>query len=203
MKFIISDGITPYTISLIDMKVAHENVREGKEESIFVTEHEGILSAGLSFNSTDFLPHCSGKIYISERGGKVTIHNPGQLVVYPIINLRKRSLNISSYVSFLERWMIDVLNDFDIVGQLSEQGRGVWVNKSKIGFIGIKIKSGVTMHGLCLNVCNDLKLFEQIIPCGISGLEVTSIAKILRKNVSRKDVVSSFIRTCRLRTTSF
>jgi lipoyl(octanoyl) transferase len=197
MKFIIPGGITPYIFSLIDMKIAYESVLNGEEESVFIVEHEDVLTAGLSSCCADFLNN-KFDIYITERGGRATIHNPGQLVVYPIINLKKRDISVSSYVFMLERWMVAVVSRFGIESKLLPDRRGVWVGQAKIGFIGIKIKSGVTTHGLCLNVCNDLRLFDEIVPCGICSLPITSMSEIESKNISISEVIDCFIETCEL-----
>jgi lipoate-protein ligase B len=99
-------------------------------------------------------------------------------------------------VQILEKWMIDVLKRVGIKASLSGQGIGVWVKNSKIGFIGIRIKRGISTHGLCLNVNNDLQPFNSIIPCGIQNLSVTSISKILMKKINVSEIAKIFIDTC-------
>lgn len=197
MRFIYETGITRYATSLIDMDIAHKNiVSEKADECIFIVEHEGVYSAGKSFENSDFIGNYEYPIYYTKRGGRVTVHNPGQIVVYPIINLRKRNINVSSYVKMLENWMIQVLSNFEIEAELSNDGIGVWTKntKSKIGFIGIRIEKGVSTHGLCLNIHNNLSPFSKIIPCGIHGVSITSIANNISKNVDMSDVASSFIK---------
>lgn len=142
MKFIIPEDITAYSISLIDMDIAHEKVLSGQEESVFIVEHQGVYSAGKSFEFSDFRQQCEYPIYYTKRGGRVTVHNMGQVVVYPILNLKKRNINVSSYVLMLEQWMIKVLSRFGITASLSDDGIGVWVNGAKIGFVGIRIEKG-------------------------------------------------------------
>ena len=193
-------GLTKYPVALIDMDIAVRSVIDGEEECIFVTQHEALFSAGKSFEKKDFMkiPNCP--IYYPNRGGRITIHSPGQLVIYPIIDLRKRNINIHDYVAVLENWIIKVLKDFGIAGKTSDKGVGVWVNSAndsdaKIGFIGIHVTHGVTSHGLCVNISNDLSFFDFIVPCGLSNITISSVAK-LGIVVSIKDVVSSFKRHC-------
>lgn len=193
MKFIKYEGLTNYSISLIDMEIAQENVLSGSEECVFVLEHEALYSAGKSFEIKDFLLISDIPIYYPKRGGRVTIHSPGQLVLYPIINLKNRDINVRSYVEILEKWIIDVLKKFDIEAYLSEDGIGVWTKGSKIGFVGIRIEKGVSSHGLCLNVSNDLDLFNAIIPCGINNAHITSMEKVLNKKIKVNDVAKKFI----------
>jgi lipoyl(octanoyl) transferase len=196
VKFICNKGITPYAIALVDMDIAAWNVTLGAEECVMIVEHEGVYSAGKSFREEDFVGECRYQIYYSDRGGRVTIHNPGQIVVYPIINLLRRGISVSEYVKILERWMIDVLEKVGIEARLSNDGVGVWTNDSKVGFVGIRIKRGVSTHGLCVNVCNDTSPFDGIIPCGIRDLSVTSISKVLMKRVSICEIANMFIDTC-------
>ncbi|MBQ2174189.1 MAG: lipoyl(octanoyl) transferase LipB, partial [Alphaproteobacteria bacterium] len=167
------------------------------DECIFFTEHEALYSAGKSFEKTDFLKTPQLPVYYPNRGGRVTVHSPGQVVIYPIINLKKRNLNIHEYVVILENWMIAVLKDFGISGQTSDKGVGVWVKDpqhgdAKIGFIGIHVTHGVTSHGLCFNVCNDLSLFNSILPCGLLNNSLITTSSKLGIVESMQCVASSF-----------
>ncbi|MDR3030831.1 MAG: lipoyl(octanoyl) transferase LipB, partial [Holosporales bacterium] len=149
------------------MDIAYEAGLNFGEESVFFVEHEGIYSAGKSFKAEEFLTLPQLPIYFPNRGGKITVHSRGQIVIYPIINLRKRNLNISEFIGILEKWIIDTLLDFGVYANLSTDERGVWISDEKIGFIGVSVIKGVSKHGLCLNISNDLKYFNSIIPCGI------------------------------------
>ncbi len=185
-------GLTKYPLSLIDMDIAVEVALKSNEEFIFFTEHETLYSAGKSFLKEDFLQPPQHPIYYPNRGGRITIHSPGQLVIYPVINLINRNLNIHDFITTLELWIIDSLKDFGIVGQTSDRGVGVWVDNAKIGFIGIRVFHGVSSHGLCVNVANDVSLFDSVVPCGLYNLNVSSISEFC-SSVSVDSVVSSFI----------
>lgn len=194
VKFIIQ-GITKYPISLIDMEIAKEFVHQGADECVFITQHESLYSAGKSFEKSDFILKPKFPIYFPKRGGRVTVHSPGQLVIYPIINLKKRNLNVSSYVEILQNWIIHSLKEFEINAELSKDGIGVWLNKAKIGFVGIRIEHGISIHGLCLNVSNDISMFNSIIPCGINGVKISSLEKSQNKKFCLSDVANAFIKT--------
>ena len=115
----------------------------------------------------------------TDRGGDITFHGPGQLVGYPICDLNKLSLRIHGYMRFLESCVIDVLSEFDIVGERDECATGVWVNGSKICAMGVRVSKWVSMHGFALNVTTNLEHFDLIVPCGLAGRSVTSMQKIL------------------------
>jgi lipoate-protein ligase B len=110
-----------------------------------------------------------------ERGGNITYHGPGQLVVYPIVALSRRRLSVMQFVDRLEEVMLRIAADWGIRAGRDERNRGVWVGNDKLGSIGINIRRGVTFHGLALNVCNDLSPFSWIHPCGLEGVSMTSM----------------------------
>ena len=129
-----------------------------------------------------------------ERGGDVTYHGPGQLVGYPIINLKHFMLGVKSYVQLLEEALINVLNKFGIeVGRIKEHP-GVWVGKEKVAAIGVYVKDSTTMHGFALNVNTDLDYFSLIVPCGISNMGVTSMKQILGEDIPLRQVAAIFAR---------
>jgi lipoyl(octanoyl) transferase len=115
----------------------------------------------------------------TDRGGAVTYHGPGQLVAYPIVSLRPYGDDVHGYVRGLERVTIETLAAHGIEARLREGLTGVWVGERKIGSIGVHISRGVTTHGLAINVNNDLQPFEWIVPCGIDGVRMTSLAREL------------------------
>ncbi|MDR3224563.1 MAG: lipoyl(octanoyl) transferase LipB [Holosporales bacterium] len=189
----IKYGFSKYSIALLDMEMAHEAIVNGADECIFITEHDALYSAGKSFEPKDFVEIPDAPIYYPNRGGRVTVHAPGQLVVYPIINLRKHKINISKYVCILENLIISILKKFNICGIITDKGKGVWVDNCKIGFIGIGVKSGVTSHGFCINISNDLNMFNKIIPCGIDEVKITSISEILGCQVNMDCVIQHLL----------
>jgi lipoate-protein ligase B len=134
------------------------------------------------------------KVIFTDRGGDVTYHGPGQLVVYPILNLGTRGLNLQEYVWKLEEMTIRLLSHFDISAGRMEGLRGVWVENEKIAALGIHLARRITRHGLALNVNTNLDSFELINPCG-TGKKVTSMARILKKEIPMEKVENIVIQS--------
>ncbi len=124
----------------------------------------------------------------SERGGNITYHGPGQLVVYPIIDLEEARLDVPGFVRMLEEVMIRTARDFDVEIQRRQGKPGVWVDYRKIGSIGIAIHKGISFHGMALNVNLDLMPFEWIHPCGLTNITMSSLKKELSKEVELEKV---------------
>jgi len=127
--------------------------------------------------SRDDLRARGADLIMTDRGGDITFHGPGQLVLYAILNLRRRALRPVDHVRCLERTILDTLDAFDVRGRTVKGRPGVWIGPNKIGAIGVSIRGGVSMHGAALNFTNDLAWFNAIVPCGIHGLGVTSVAR--------------------------
>lgn len=157
---------------------------------VLILEHAPVFTIGLrgglaNLNvSETFLAQKKIKIVRSERGGDITFHGPGQLVVYPVIDLRKLGIKMLDYVRGLEEIMIRVAADWGIKARRNAKNRGIWVNDSKLGSIGIAVRRGIAFHGLALNVDPSLKPFEWIHPCGIRDCSVTSMARELSLTLS-------------------
>jgi lipoyl(octanoyl) transferase len=148
------------------------------EESVILLEHEPVYTIGRlldksSLRVVDQLPY---PVFETNRGGQATYHGPGQLVGYPILDLRARGRDLHRYLRKLEDLLIDLLKEFEIKGSKVEGKTGVWVQERKIASIGVGIRKWVTMHGFALNVASDLSGFQSITPCGLSGVRMTSIS---------------------------
>ena len=118
----------------------------------------------------------------------MTYHGPGQLVGYPILSLAERGMGPREYVRALERVLVETLSDFGIDAAQGEELTGVWASGAKVAAIGVKVSRGVTLHGFALNVAPDLSYYRHIIPCGIHGGEVTSMARLLGRPVAMEAV---------------
>jgi lipoyl(octanoyl) transferase len=123
----------------------------------------------------------------TNRGGQATYHGPGQLIGYPIIDLRDRR-DLHKYLRALEQSLIGVLQEIGVSAARRDALTGVWVGPRKIASIGVGVRRWITMHGFALNVCGDLSPFEAIVPCGITGVEITSIERETERNVSVEEV---------------
>ena len=149
------------------------------DDELLLLEHEPVYTIGrtpdqTSLRGAEKLPHPVVQI---NRGGQATYHGPGQLVGYPIVDLRNRGQDLHRYLRALEEILIETLRAFGIDGTRRDQLTGVWVGGRKIASIGVGVRRWISMHGFALNVCGDLSPFQRIIPCGISGVEMTSIEK--------------------------
>ena len=121
----------------------------------------------------------------TNRGGKITLHNPGQKIIYFAIDLNKRKKDIRNLIIVLEKFIIDFLKIYKITGNTDKKNIGIWVNNKKIAAIGIRISRWVAYHGCSINIENDLKKYKKIIPCGLNNKEVTSM-----KNERKKSFVN-------------
>lgn len=138
--------------------------------------------------SDDFLEKADISVIQVERGGNITFHGPGQLIVYPIINLQSSKLSVVHYVENLEEVMIRTAADWRITAVRNPINRGVWVGNKKLGSIGIAIRRGICFHGMALNVNTSLEPFQWITPCGLENTGITSMERELCENVSMKQV---------------
>ena len=131
-------------------------------------------------------------VYKTDRGGLATYHGLGQLVGYPIIKISTYTKDYYQYLRMLEDVMIRTLFDFGIVAVRNAEYTGVWADNAKIGFIGVRMSFGYTMHGFSLNVNNDVSPFNYITPCGIQGVRITSVQELLNTNVNMQEVYAKF-----------
>jgi len=166
-----------------------EKVHAGAEpNTMLLLEHPHVYTKGRLSKQTDVLlpeEELAAKgipVYETDRGGQVTYHGPGQLVVYPIINLREWGGPVK-YVRALEQVVIATLAEMEITANCESGNTGVWTDQGKIAAIGVKISRGIAFHGLALNVNTDVSLYQNIIPCGIADRSVTSMAAILSEPV--------------------
>ena len=135
----------------------------------------------------EFLKRAGIPVIQVERGGSITFHGPGQLVIYPIIDLREARLDIVAYVSRLEEVMIRAAADWGVKAERNPMNRGVWVGNNKLGSIGIAIRHGISFHGFAFNINLSLKPFSWILPCGLKKIGMTSLERELSKRVSMRD----------------
>jgi lipoyl(octanoyl) transferase len=188
--FHINLGKTLYNETWKLQKDIHFYKQNNKSPDIIITnEHEHVYTLGKSGDKNHLLLNDNelkeNKIsyYEIDRGGDLTYHGPGQLVIYPIFDLSDYYKDSHRYLRDLEQVIILTLKEYGIDADRDEQYTGVWINDEKICAIGIKITKWITMHGLAFNVNNELELFNKIIPCGIFHKGVTSMKKLLNKEI--------------------
>ena len=186
---------------IIDIKLKNRknNTKIETDNHLIFVEHPNVYTVGKSGDINNLLLNKNElddkkiQFFNTNRGGDITCHGPGQIVCYPILDLDNFFTDIHKYLRFLEETIIRTLNDFGIVSERSQNETGVWIDSDlvfsrKICAMGVKASRWVTMHGLALNVNNDLSYFENIIPCGISNKSVTSIQKETGRNISLNQV---------------
>jgi len=161
-------------------------------EYLILVEHEHVYTLGKNANSSNILNKACDIIQ-TDRGGDVTYHGPGQLVAYPIINLKKRKIGVKSYVKMIEKLISNTLMYYGLETHVPIKETGVWVEDKKIASIGIHVTRGVTMHGLAVNINTDLSYFDNIISCGIEGVKMTTIDKELGKKIAMNDIKKQLI----------
>lgn len=171
-------GIQPYASTWQDMQRFTQNRDTETPDEIWITEHPPVYTLGLNgkrehlFNTGDI------PVINSDRGGQVTYHGPGQLIIYTLIDIKRLNLGVRSLVTALEQAMISTLAQYGIIAVARADAPGVYVNDKKIGSIGLRIKKNCSYHGLSINNQMDLSPFDHINTCGYSGLEVTQLADL-------------------------
>jgi lipoyl(octanoyl) transferase len=187
-------GLVDYNEALAMQRMFHQEVAAGdRSNSLIFLEHPSVYTAGK--RTQDFERPSDGTPVIDvDRGGRITWHGPGQLVGYPIVKLAKPT-ELVGFVRTLESALIQLCSEFGIASQRVDGRSGVWVcdekGERKIAAIGIRVASGVTMHGFALNVCPDLNFFGQIVPCGIDDAAVTSMARELAREITVAEVATA------------
>ncbi len=174
--------------------VAQKRNEPNVADTILLLEHDPVYTIGrtpdqTSLRGASHLPHPFFQI---NRGGQATYHGPGQLMGYPIIDLRNYGQDLHKYLRWIEGLLIEFLDAFDIEPQRREGLTGVWVQERKIASIGVGVRHWITMHGFALNMCGDLSPFDQITPCGISNVAMTSIETETRRSVSVIEGAAAF-----------
>ena len=208
-------SILDYAQAWAEQERIHAEVLAGAEEAVLLVEHPPVItfgrraadSASHLIASRESLAAAGVQVVESDRGGDITFHGPGQLVAYPIVRLADHRLSVGAYVKTLEHAAIDTLAEFGIPAELDPSAIGVWTRTSgplplagggenalaKICALGVRIKRGVSMHGIALNVTTDLSYFDLIIPCGLSNRPVTSMRQVLGERCPPMDTVKPAI----------
>ena len=154
---------------------------KNKKELIWSLEHEEVYTAGTSYSENEIL-NKSIKLVKSNRGGKITYHGPGQLIFYFVINLKKRKINIRNFITLIERSIIDTLKIYQIESFADKKNIGIWYkensNIKKVAAIGVRVSKWIAYHGFSININNNLKKYNAIVPCGIKDKGVTNLKKI-------------------------
>ncbi len=186
-EWVISAGQTSYEVAVAEMEARAAGIAEGKApERVWLVEHPPLYTAGTSAKAQDLIDEPPFPVFKTGRGGQFTYHGPGQRIAYVMLDLNRRKRDLRAFVSALEAWIILTLQAFNIHGERREGRVGVWVRRpekgpdveDKIAAIGIRVRRWVSFHGISLNLEPELSHYGGIIPCGIHGHGVTSLADL-------------------------
>ena len=177
-------------LALQEKTVAQKRNHRALQDELLLLEHEPVYTIGRTPDRSSLLgaAHLPHPLFSINRGGQATYHGPGQLIGYPIIDLRRCGQDLHKYLRWLEQLLIDFLARYEIAASRRESLTGVWVAERKIASIGVGVRHWITMHGFALNVCDDLSPFDHIVPCGINDVAMTSIEKETGKMLPVADV---------------
>jgi len=193
-------GMVAYEDALqLQNRLAESRKAEEIQDTLLLLQHPPVVTMGKSGKVQNILQpqDLAGRkipIIYTDRGGDVTYHGPGQLVVYPILNLRPHKLSVPEYVWNLEEMTIRLLSQYGIAAERLEKMRGVWVEQEKIASLGVHLSRWISKHGLALNVNTDLDPFRLINPCG-TGRRVTSMARLTGREISLEEVEKGMIQS--------
>tara|TARA_B100001123_G_scaffold243072_1_gene271760 strand:- start:1635 stop:2252 length:618 start_codon:yes stop_codon:yes gene_type:complete len=188
-----SEKPVDYNESMLILEKRVADVLSGKkDELLWILEHNTVYTAGSSSNKRDLIDK-NIKVIRTKRGGKHTLHSPGQKVVYFVLNLNKREKNIRTLVHNIENCIIETLKEYNVFSYADKKNIGIWVgdknNSKKIAAIGIRVKKWIAYHGFSLNISNDLSKYKKIIPCGITNKGVTNLKEMNIKNYNNIDKI--------------
>lgn len=194
-------------LGLIDYEDAYRVQREfvarrmlGEiDDSVIVAEHKSVFTIGRT-GSADNLLFDEGLLTLAgikvlgvDRGGDITYHGPGQITIYPIIDLRTKERDLHRHLRNMEQAVIDFLAEYSVFGRRINDKTGVWIGKKKIASIGVGCRNWVTYHGVSVNINTDLRFFSMINPCGMKGVEVTSLGRLLGREVDLAEAKNRII----------
>ena len=177
-----------YEKAMLFMNKRVQEVKNGdNKELLWILEHPTTYTAGIRFSKNEILDK-KIKLIKTNRGGKITLHNPGQKIIYFVIDLNKRKKDIRKLITTLENSIIEFLKSYKIKAKEDKKNIGIWVKGKKIAAIGLRVSRWVAFHGISINISNNLKEYLKIIPCGLDNTKITSIyseKKIVPKNYEK------------------
>jgi len=179
-------------LAMQEKLVAEKRADHSLGDELLLLEHDPVYTIGRTPDQSSLrdVAHLSHPLFPINRGGQATYHGPGQLIGYPIIDLRECGQDLHRYLRWLEALLVETLSEVGIAARTRPGLTGVWVEERKIASIGVGVRHWITMHGFALNVCGDLAPFDQIVPCGIANVAMTSIEKEIGRGCSVADVAA-------------
>ncbi|OQY07486.1 MAG: hypothetical protein B6I25_01625 [Planctomycetales bacterium 4572_13] len=201
---IVDLGTQPYG-QILDMQMALCLKRQADkiENTVLIVEHPAVITLGARksenklLTDEDVIRDQGIDLVRVGRGGGTTAHNPGQLVVYPIIKLKSLGLDVNAYIHSLEQVGIELLQSLGVESDRRKGFPGLWIGEKKIASIGVQLKKWVSFHGMAVNINNDLSIFEHIVPCGLDGVVITSVQEETGKAVDMGGVKEKLVELCK------
>ena len=185
----LSKKRVPYEKAMIFLNKRVEEVKNGdNKELVWILEHPKTYTGGVNFKQSEIIDKRI-KIIRTNRGGKITLHNPGQIIIYFVINLNNRTKDIRKLISSIEKSIIEFLAIFKIKAKEDKKNIGIWVKKKKIAAIGLRVSRWIAFHGFSINISNNLNEYLKVMPCGLDNTKITSIyseKKIIPKNFENR-----------------
>jgi lipoyl(octanoyl) transferase len=181
-------GLQDYVKTWEEMKSFTENRNSDTPDELWTLEHNSVFTQGLSGKPEHLLKATQIPIIQTDRGGQITYHGPGQLIIYCLIDIKRLGIGIKKMVTIIEQSLVELLSSYDITAHTLKGAPGVYVNDSKIAALGLKVKQGRTYHGLSLNITMDLSPYKSINPCGYSDLKVTKMCHLTNNTLRISDI---------------
>lgn len=179
-------GLQPYSDTFQAMQTFTQQRQTTTPDQIWLVEHPAVYTQGLNGQDQYILTSLENiPLVHSDRGGQITYHAPGQLIVYLLIDLKRRKLGVRPLISLIEQACIDLLADYQILANARKDAPGIYVEGKKIASLGLKIKRHCSYHGLALNVDMNLAPFQRITPCGLDGMQMTQVTDFTAINVEQ------------------
>lgn len=185
----IVDSIINYK-DMYRIQLDRQKLRIGNKvnDIFYLVEHFPVYTLGRRGGLDNIIKDSDIEIIKTKRGGDITFHGPGQIIIYPVINIKRVKIGIKEYIYRLEQLVINLFNSFGIVVTREKINHGVWYSGKKIASVGVRVNNGVTLHGIAVNIDNDLSPFANINPCGLKGVKVTSLKEILNRDIDLLEV---------------
>ena len=196
-------GLMVYREALdLQHKLVNQRAKDKISNTCLILEHPPVVTLGVRKDlnkllvAEDVLEHSGIELAKVRRGGGCTAHNPGQVVLYPIIKLSSLGLGVNDYIRELEAIGLELLEQLGVEAQRRKGQPGLWASGKKIGSIGVRVRRWVTFHGMAINIGNDLSIFETIVPCGLKGVVITSVLKQTGKDLPMAQVKQKLAGLC-------
>lgn len=161
-------------------------------DCFFILEHESVFTLGKRGGVENLILDRGIPVEQTDRGGNITYHGPGQIIIYPVINIKEIGIGIKEYIKRLEDVVINTLLLIGLESERNDLNHGVWVKNKKIASVGVRVSHGVTLHGIAININTDLEPFSRINPCGLTGVVTTSAKKILSRDFDIERIENLF-----------